>query len=419
MGVWDYIEQGVDYAEDAGADYLKGVAADQLGVSGDDVDSFFDKAKAAVSGGGSAGDLWDAATSKAGDYLEGAAADQLGVSRGDIDSAVHTAQGVVSGGTSAGDVWDSVSHRGFDYLEGAAADRLGMSRGDIDSAVHTAQGVVGGDSGGLQGAAHTFGSFLSGAAGGAGGWRDLVPESVVHAVSEGANMPIVQDGQGVDWHSLASSYPGLNSALGSIGVSTQGVDSHVAAVANHSFDGGSAWSFGSMVADQGGQFLHQVAAPVAADHVWAGLPDAARDAGVNLPSWAGDLATHGLTTLGGHTLPDGGFVPTQAIDATDLYATHPAGDLAAADAFAHHAGDFASIQPDVMAVDHGLDAFHDAPAMPADEFADHQAAPAYDDLSAAPAVDEVPAHDQPADDYMAASDQLQSDLGDLGDDAFN
>lgn len=406
-------------------DFLK-AGASALGVDTEDIGGFFDKAQGVLGGEGDAGDLF------------GAAAQQFGI---DTDDLTSTASSVFGGG-DAGEAVDQIGQ-----LFGGGGGEGGGAGGGFGGVVSDFFGGGGDIGGAAEKAIGGFGSLFGG--GGGGGdivksVSDLLPSSVTTAFSEAADLPFVQDAANGNWAEMAGSVPGLNGALGSFGLSTKDVAEHIEGVANQAVGGGSAWSFGNMLADQGSAFLEQVAAPVEGDG-WASLPGFAQKAGVDLPGWA--TGANGLIQQGGHLLEDGGFVPAQVKDAADLF---DVSDEGPSGLIADLRGDIVD-RATVLTASAGTAAADDTTgefqvategdasvgtfdqsatsAHPADEFAAHDefeadadvapeqqmdAAPPVEPVE--PTVEEAPA---PPPEQFAAADQLEGGLDELGDEAFS
>lgn len=404
MGFGDFLSEAVS------------AGASALGVDTDDIGGLFEQAKGAL--GGDTDDLF------------GAAAEQLGIDSDDITSAV----GSFAGGGDTEDAVDRISQ-----LFGGGGDAGSGAGGGFGGIVSGFLGEGGGDIGGVaQQAFGSFGSLLSGGGAGAGGGgvAEFLPDSVRAAFSEAADLPIVQDGAGGDWASIASSVPGLDGALGSFGLSTKGVAEHIEAVGTQAIDGGSSWSIGSMLADHGTEFLSTVAAPVNADGVWSSLPGIAQSAGVELPGWASSITSGGLLSQGGRVLPEGGFMPAEGTgdpwgmsqNAQAQTATHAGqpNEPAVAPSGTDDMTDDMTGESQVAAqADDSLDAFDAQPAsvnesVDPDQQAQHQGEYAGDDFDPAtvqPVEPEPPAFDEPAPppEQFAAADELEDSLGDLGD----
>lgn len=365
--------------------------ASALGVSSDDLGGFFDQAKGVLDGEGEAGDLFSAA------------AEQM----------------FGSGGSGGGG--------------GGFGDALSSFLGDGEAG-GAAQQVIG-----------SFGSLLGGGGEIPSSVSQLLPESVTSAFSEAADLPFVQNAAQGDWASLAGSVPGLTSALGSVGLTTNDVASHVEGIANQAIDSGSAWSFGNMLADQGAQFLGQVATPMDADQVLSALPGLAQNVGVELPGWASELSSSQLIQQGGKYLDEGGFMPDGAIDRAAGQVWQSAGPVGGEGlqpaATMTDGGELIKVAPradiddttgeSTVAApsdDSSLDEFSAAPAntgVAPPTYQDDAVAHAADadmqtavqpvEADAPPALDDVP----PPPEQFAAADELEGGLESLGDDAFD
>lgn len=385
-------------------DFLREAAsagASALGVDSDDVSGFFDKAKGALDG-------------DAGDFL-GKAAQQFGIDSDDLTSAA----GSIFGGGGGGGAGGGGGGGGFG---GAISEFLGG--GDVAGA---AQQAIGG-----------FGAIL----GGGGGdivksVSDYLPASVREAFSEAGELPFVQNAATGNWAEMASSVPGLNGAMGSLGISTQDVAQHIEGTVNQAVDGGSAWSFGSMLADRGSEFLSQVAAPTNAEAVMASLPGLAQKAGVELPGWATDLSSNGLTQQGGRFLADGGFVLAQIQEGADIYAnadelastvmTQVQGHVADAGGVttrpAPAAEDTLGESQVQAASEHSLDEFSTAPANTGvagppevhNDYGTEEVDPNAVVQQAVPEETHVVEEAPPPAEQFDAADQLEQQLDDIGD----
>lgn len=408
-------------------DFLK-AGASALGVDTDDIGGFFDKAKGALGGEGDAGDLFSAA------------AKQFGIDADDVTSAAGSAFG-----GDAADVFGKVGS----FFGGGSADGGGSDGGF--------GGVFGGavkslmDDGDVAGSAQEafkggFGSLFGGDGSAiVKAVSDYLPPSVTDAISEAGDLPFVQNAAAGNWADLAGSVPGLNGALGSFGLTTQDVGDYIQSHGAQAVDGGSAWSFGNMLADRGTQFLQQVAAPVEADSGgWGSLGGWAHKAGVDLPSWASDLRPNDVLHQGGRFLEDGGFMPAQTAaspgapdsvwgitgrfddlvdDRVDLQQPAAGQQPAASAQMVEHDDTIGESQVQVQTAD--LDEFASPdgttseapPAYETDYDAnDTMDASAVQPMEAEPPVAEEPA--PPPEQYADTADALQSGLEDLGDETF-
>lgn len=322
-------------------DFLK-AGAEALGVDTDDIGGLFDQAKGALGEDGDAGDLFSAA------------AQRLGVDADDVSSIsqVFGGGGPAGGGSPGG---------GFG---GVVSSFLGEGDDAAGTAIKGFGALFGG------------GDVVSSVS-------DYLPASVKDAMSEASDLPFVTEAASGSWADLAGSVPGLNGALGSLGLSTTDVATHIENVAGQSVDSGSAWSFGNMLADQGTAFMGKVAASVDADGVWGSVPGVAAGAQQN-----------------GRFLADGGFVPTEVVSAADLWDT----DDTTGETDAPAVVDPSEVEPTIAA--HDEFASQELPHQPVPDLAPADADPAFEEVAAAPP------------DQFVAADELEGGLDGLGDDVF-
>ncbi|HUS20486.1 MAG TPA: hypothetical protein VMZ66_00570 [Aeromicrobium sp.] len=81
---------------------------------------------------------------------------------------------------------------------------------------------------------------------------------------------------------------------------------------------GSPWSMGTWLAGQGADALSDLMPPMDSQEPWSGLDDFARSAGVDLPSWATDLANNGLPS-NDQLLQGAGVLMSEAADGIGPY----------------------------------------------------------------------------------------------------